>query len=203
MSSVFIIAETKDGRRCWFSGSYRNETRNFQPVEYPLFDDEVGKQVSLEFGLAAQKRWREDFGISVSIVLEKYGQPVATDDQQPLTERPADHPVRFVPLVGGGVDGLGYFVRFSPERREWYCRADMIESMLTQHKDKETLWAKTPEDVVNKILDQWGLKIAVPIEDPQAAVRAEEQRKQAVLEAQKRRSNGALVRPGDRAGTGG
>jgi hypothetical protein len=202
MSSVFIIAETKDGRRCWFSGTYKDEIRNFKPIQIPQFDDETGKEVSLEFAVAARKRWKEDFGITVSIAIEKYGQPIPTDDQQPLSERPADHPSRFVPLVGGGVDGLGYFVRFSPERREWYCRADMIESMLTQHRDRETLWARTPEEVVTKILDQWTLKIAVPVEDPQAAVRAEEQRKQQTLEAQRRKSGGALIRPGDLAGTG-
>ncbi|MGB9474830.1 MAG: hypothetical protein WCE87_07140 [Candidatus Udaeobacter sp.] len=200
MSTVYLAGQTKDGRRCWFNGTYRDEVVNFKPVQIPQFDDEHGKEVSLEFAQAARKRWLSDFGIIVSIAIEKYGQPIPTDDQQSLTERPADHPVLFVPLVGGGVDGLGYHVRFSPERKEWHVRADSIESMLAQHRDRETLWAKTPEDVVNKILAQWSLKIAVPIEDPQAAVRAAEQRKQQALEAQRRKSNGALVRPGDRAG---
>jgi hypothetical protein len=198
MSSVYLIGEKRDGHRCWFAGTYRDTTVNFKPVQIPQFDDETGKQVSLEFAVAAQKRWREDFGITVSVALEKYGQPIATDYQQSPTERSADHPVRFVPLVGGGVDGLGYFVRFSPERREWYCRADMIDSMVAQHRDRETLWAQTPEEVANKILAQWTITIAVPIEDPQAALRAEQQKKQQALEAQRRKSNGALVRPGDR-----
>jgi len=100
-------------------------------------------------------------------------------------------------LTGGGVDGKGYFIHFSPERKKWYCRAIDIPSMIAEHRDRETLWADKPEDVANKIIELWSINVAVPFEDPQAAVRAEQARLQEQIE-RKRSQSPRSIRPGDR-----
>jgi len=170
-----------------------------QPIQFPLFDDESSKQVTLEFALDARERWRKDFGINVQITLEKYGPPFDEKDSAPLlTERLADHPSQFVPLTGGGVDGKGYFIHFSPERKKWYCRAIDIPSMVAEHRDRETLWADKPEDVANKIIELWGTTIAVPVVDPEAVERERFARQQAQA-AQQRNDRTPGMRPGDRS----
>jgi len=175
-------------------------TRGLAPTVKPVFDDNIElSQVwtSAEFAVQARDHWR---GRGYAVVLkDREGNGPLFENQgqqQSLTERPVEHQARFVALAGGGVDGLGYFVRFSPERRQWYCRAIDIPSMLAEHRDKETLWADSAVEVVNKILEQWSIKIAVPFEDPQAAAIAEQQRQQAVQEI--RNQNYARCRPGDR-----
>jgi hypothetical protein len=173
-------------------------TRGTTPTIKPVFDDDLQQSqvwTNAEFAVQARDDWRSR-GYKVSLfdregngrLFENRGQ------QESLTERPVQHSVRFVPLTGGGLDGLGYHVRFSPERRQWYCRSIDIPSMLEEHRDKETLWGDRPEEVVNKILEQWSLKIAVPFEDPEAVARAERERHQA---AQQKQFMPGL-RPGDR-----
>jgi len=175
-------------------------TRGVVPTVKPVFDDDIERSqvwTNAEFATQAREHWR---GRGYQVVLRdrKVDGPLLEGRNQSnsLTERPAEHQARFVPLTGGGVDGLGYFVRFSPERRQWYCRAIDIPSMLAEHKDKETLWGDSPEEVVNKILEQWSLKIAVPFEDPQAVARAEQERQRATQET--KNHNYARCRPGDR-----
>jgi hypothetical protein len=180
------IAETSDG------------TRGRTPALKPIFDDDIQQSqvwTSAEFAVQARDQWRGRGYVVVLKDREGNG-PLfeGRDHIDSLVERPVQHSSRFVALTGGGVDGLGYFVRFSPEREQWYCRADMIPSMLAEHRDKETLWSETAESVVQKILDIWTLSIAVPFEDPQAAARQEQQRQQA--EQQKKFVPG--LRPGDR-----
>ncbi len=196
MSLVYLVSTSKDGRRCWFVGTDTRLNRFQQPVQYPLFDDENSKQVDLAFALDARDRWRREFGINTEIVLEKYGQPIDQKDSASLPiERPVEHRSQFVQLTGGGVDGKGYFIHFSPERKKWYCRAIDIPSMVAEHRDRETLWADdSPEAVANKIIELWGLNVAVPFEDPAAIARAEAERQQA---AQKKVFTPG-IRPGDR-----
>jgi len=198
VSLVYLVSTSKDGRRCWFVGTFSTRLNKYQqPIQAPQFDDENSKQVDLAFALEARDRWKKELGISVQITLEKYGQPIDEKDSAPLpTERFAEHASQFVPLTGGGVDGKGYFVRYSPERHKWYCRAIDISSMVAEHRDRETLWADSPEAVANKILELWSIKIAVPFEDPQAVVRAEQARQQAQAEQQKTFIPG--LRPGCR-----
>src|SRR5882762_1520884 len=198
MSLVYLVSTSKDGRRCWFVNTDARLNKYKQPVQFPLFDDENSKQVDLAFALDARERWRKDFGINVQITLEKYGPPFDEKGSAPLlTERPVDHPSKFVPLTGGGLDGRGYFIHYSPERQKWYCRCVDIESMRAEHRDRETLWADKPEDVANKILELWGDKIAVPVDDPEAIARKEQERQQA-QEAQRRNQTPRNIRPGDR-----
>jgi len=109
-----------------------------------------------------------------------------------VTARPVEHQARFVPLTGGGVDGKGYHVRFSPERKQFYCRAIDIPSMVAEHRDRETLWADTPESVVTKILELWSIKIAIPFDDPEAI--AEKERQQVI----KNKNYIPGLRPADR-----
>ena len=199
MSLTYLVSTSKDGRRCWFVNTDTRLNRFQQPVQFPLFDDENSKQVSLEFALDARDRWRREFGINAEIVVEKYGRPIDQKDSASLPiERPVEHRSQFVPLTGGGVDGKGYFIHFSPERKKWYCRAIDIPSMIAEHRDRETLWADSPEAVANKVLELWGINVAVPFEDPQAAVRAEQARLQEQAE-RKRSQTPRNIRPGDRS----
>ena len=198
MSTVYLVGLQSNGTRAWFVGT---ETRLLgpykTPVQWPLFDNEASKLVSLEFANDALPRWK-DLGFRCFIAAEKYGPPIGGSDSAPaLTERPVDHRSQFASLSGGGVDGKGYFIHFSPERKKWYCRAIDIPSMVAEHRDRETLWADKPEDVANKILELWGINIAVPFDDPNAIARAEAERQQAQA-AQQRNNRTPGMRPGDR-----
>lgn len=198
MSLVYLVVVLKDGRRGWYVGTETRLNQLQEPTQVPLFDDEKSKQVTLEFALDTRARWRDfcrqGFGSDLHIALDKYGQFVEKDYATGLTERPVEHQARFVPLTGGGVDGLGYFVRFSPERTRWYCRAIDIPSMSAEHRDKETLWADSPEAVAQKILDVWGLKVAQPFDDPETFARVEQKRQQ----SEQKRFYRPGIRPGDR-----
>src|SRR6266853_813550 len=154
MSLVYIVGIQPNGQRVWFSGLDSRLDQYNRPTQVPLWDNESGvRQVELAFAIDARERWRSQ-GLNIQITLEKYGPPI---DEKGLsstpTERLADHPSQFVPLTGGGVDGRGYFIHFSPERKKWYCRAVDIPSMVAEHKDRETLWADSPQDVANKIIE--------------------------------------------------
>jgi hypothetical protein len=179
------LSEVSDGRR------------GMPPQTAPVFNDEIQFTTWLTPEIAVQQRdhWRRQ-GYTVVIKDREDNGPLfeGRDRTGSLTERTVHHSSRFVALTGGGADGLGYFVRFSPERRQWYCRSIDIPSMLAEHKDKETLWADSPEAVAQKILDVWGLKIAQPFDDPEAVARQERERQQAVQ--QKTFMPG--IRPGDR-----
>jgi len=198
MSLVYLVGIQPNGQRVWFTGLKEGLDQYKRPVQVPIWDDtESGRQVDLSFAIDARERWRSQ-GLNIQITLEKYGPPIDQKDLAPLpTERPVEHPSQFVPLRGGGVDGKGYFVRFSPERKQFYSRAIDIPSMVAEHRDRETLWADKPEDVANKIIELWGINVAVPLEDPQAAMRAEQARLQEQIE-RKRSQSPRSIRPGDR-----
>jgi hypothetical protein len=66
--------------------------------------------------------------------------------------------------------------------------------MIPEHTAKETLWAETPEDVANKIIQVWGLNIAVPFEDPEAIALGEQERQP----SQRNKVLRPGLRPGDR-----
>jgi hypothetical protein len=171
-------------------------TRGISPTIKLVFDDDIQQSqvwTNAEFAVQARDHWRRQ-GHTVVLKDREGNGPLfeGRDQIDSLVERSVQHSSRFVALTGGGVDGLGYFVRFSPERKQWYCRADMIPSMLAEHKDKETLWSETAESVVQKILDVWGIKIAQPFDDPEAV--AKQRRQQS--ERQKQFKPG--IRPGDR-----
>jgi hypothetical protein len=173
-------------------------TRGVAPTLKPVFDDDIQQSqvwTNAEFAVQARDQWRGRGYVVVLKDREGNG-PLfeGRDKTDSLTDRPVQHLSRFVSLTGGGVDGKGYHVRFSPERKQFYCRADMIPSMLAEHKDKESLWGDSPQAVAQKILDVWGLKIAQPFDDPEAASKQEQQRQQA--ERQKQFKPG--IRPGDR-----
>jgi len=170
-------------------------TRGMSPTIKPVFDDDIQQSqvwTNAEFAVQARDHWRGR-GYTVVLKDQEGNGPLfeGRDHTDSLTERPVQHSVRFVQLTGGGVDGKGFHVRFSPERRQWYCRAIDIPSMLAEHRDTETLWADSPEAVVQRILDLWGLKIAIPFDDPEATARAQHERQQ----AQQRKCPG--IRPGD------
>jgi hypothetical protein len=197
MSLVYIVGIQPNGQRVWFSGLDNRLDQYKRPIQVPLWDNESGRQVDLAFALDARERWRSQ-GLNIQITLEKYGEPI---DEKGLpftpTERLAEHPVQFVALRGGGVDGKGYFVRFSPERKQFYCRAIDIPSMVAEHRDRETLWADSPEAVANKILELWGINVAVPFDDPEAIARKDQERQQERA-AQQRNNRTPGMRPGDR-----
>ena len=198
MSLVFIVGTTPTGVRAWFVGT---DTRllgpHKTPVQWPLFDNEASKLVSLEFANDALPCWK-DLGFRCFIAAEKYGPPISGSDSEPaLIERPTDHPSQFVPLTGGGVDGKGYFIHFSPERKKWYCRAVDVPSMIAEHRDRETLWADSPQDAANKIIELWTIKIAVPFDDPEAIEREQFAHQQE--QAAQKRNHTPNIRPGDRS----
>ncbi len=197
MSLVYIVGLQPNGQRVWFSGLKEGLDQYKRPTQAPIWDDESGRTVELAFALDAREKWRSQ-GLNVQIVLEKYGPPIDEKGSPSApTERLAEHPVQFVALTGGGVDGKGYFVRFSPERNQFYCRAIDVPSMIAEHRDRETLWADKPEDVANKILELWGINVAVPSDDPDAIARKEQERQQERA-AQQRNNRTPGMRPGDR-----
>jgi len=197
VSLVYIVGLQPNGQRVWFSGLKEGLDQYKRPTQAPIWDDESGRTVELAFALDAREKWRSQ-GLNVQIVLEKYGPPI-DEKGSPYapTERLAELPVQFVALTGGGVDGKGYFVRFSPERNQFYCRAIDVPSMIAEHRDRETLWADKPEDVANKILELWGINVAVPSDDPDAIARKEQERQQERA-AQQRNNRTPGMRPGDR-----
>ena len=173
-------------------------TRGVAPTLKPVFDDDIQQSqvwTNSEFAVQARDHWRRQ-GHTVVLKDREGNGPLfeGRNHTDSLTERPVQHPVRFVQLQGGGVDGRGYHIRFSPERRQWYCRSIDIPSMLAEHKDKETLWADSPEAVAQKILDVWGLKIAQPFDDPEAVARQERERQH----AEQKRFYRPGLRPGNR-----
>lgn len=193
MSLVYLVSETHDGRRCWFSGSFDTRTNKFQqPVNVPLFDDETGRQVSLEFAIEARKRWREDFGITVRICLEKYGQPIGDDGSQNSGED--NRTPQFVPFTNGL--GLTATPGTRPDGRCWFVRAVDIPAFAegTRHTAIESINGATPVEAAQRAVDCWGQQIL--FRDPNQDSRDEEARKKAAVEENKRRLNGARIRPG-------
>jgi hypothetical protein len=175
-----------------------NGERGTTPTLRPIFDDDIERSqvwTSSEFAVQARDHWRSK-GYTVTLRDREGNGPLFENGSSlpSSTERPVQHEVRFVPLVGGGVDGLGYHIRFSPERRQWYCRAIDVPSMLAEHRDKETIWASTPQDVANKLIERWTITIAVPFADPEATARAAHERQQAA----EQRNYFPGLRPGDR-----
>src|SRR5689334_9901712 len=116
MSLVYLVVVLSDGRRGWYVGSDTRLDEFKRPIQFPLFDDEKAKLITLDFALDARARWRDfcqqRFGSDLHISLDKYGHFVEKDYGKALTERPVEHQVRFVPLVGGSVDGKGFHARF-------------------------------------------------------------------------------------------
>jgi hypothetical protein len=197
VSLVYLVGIQPNGQRVWFSGLDNRLDQFKRPIQVPIWDDESGRQVDLAFAIDARERWRSQ-GLNIQITLEKYGPPIDQKDSAPLTtERPIEHPSQFVPLKGRGVDGKGYFARYSPERHKWYCRAIDIPSMVAEHRDRETVWADSPEAVANKIVELWGIKVAVPFDDPEAIEREQfaRQQERAALQRNNRTPG---MRPGDR-----
>jgi hypothetical protein len=196
MAQVYIVGiDARTGARCWFIGMSEYLDQYNRPCQKPLFDDTEAKPVDTAFAQDAIARWGNN---TLRITLEKYGPPIDGNYVEATNaNRYVDRPKQFVPLTGGGLDGKGYFIHYSPERRKYYCRAIDVPSMIAEHRDRETLWADKPEDVVNKILELCGTTIAVPVEDPEAIARAAAQRQQEQEEIQRRKVPGN-IRPGDR-----
>jgi hypothetical protein len=198
MSSVYLVGETRDGRRCWFSGTYKDEIRNFKPLQIPQFDDVTGKEVSLEFALEARKRWREDFGAVVHVALEKYGPFISDDGSQNSGDD--NRTPQFVLFTNGL--GLTVTPGTRPDGRCWYVRASDIPSFKDhqRHTAIESIGGATPEKAAQRAVDSWGLEIL--FRDPDQDARDEAERQRVANGAKKRHLNGARIRPGDRAGTG-
>src|SRR6266404_5551542 len=108
-----------------------NGERNSVPRTVPELDDDISQAIAFSPELAVTSRdlFRNQ-GFNVWIE-DGAGNRLFDREQteSAVTERFVDHQFRFIPLVGGGVDGLGYHVRFSPERRQFYCRAIDIPSL--------------------------------------------------------------------------
>jgi|SRR4029077_2118141 len=151
------------------------------PKTEPELDDDIQQaaRFSPEQGVALRQIWRER-GYNVVVEDPQGNGPLFEKRESatsPQTERFAQHELRFVPLTGGGVDGLGFIVKHNATRG-WYARAIDIPSMREANADRETLWGESPEAVTQKILDIWGLAIAKPFVDPEAAARAEQERRE-------------------------
>jgi len=170
-----------------------NGDRNSVPRTVPELDDDISQAIAFSPELAVTSRdlFRNQ-GLDVWIEDGAGNRLFDREQTESATERFVNHEVRFVRLAGGGVDGKGYHVRFSPERHQWYCRAIDIPSMVAEHRDRETLWADTPESVVTKILELWSITIAIPFDDPEAI--AEKERQQVI----KNKNYIPGLRPADR-----
>jgi hypothetical protein len=181
--------------RCWLVGTESRKLRSGEIVDAPVLDDSKAKLCDLDYAIEAKRFWKEKLSLTLHISAEKYGQFIAEDLSDPAVET-TNHEIRFVPLTGGNVDGKGYFAKYNPQLRRWYIRAIDIPSMAVEHAAKETLWADSPEGVVSKVLEHWGLHIAVPFDDPAAIEKARQEQEKAQQAAQHVRIAG--LRPGDR-----
>jgi hypothetical protein len=88
----------------------------------------------------------------------------------PAVEAPSQHRTCFFEVLQGGVPrGNGYIVRYNPlPGKGWYIRASDVPSLVetNRHEVMETLWGSSPEDVVQRLLQTWTAKVAVPFANP-------------------------------------
>lgn len=194
MSLVFLVATSKDGRRCWFAGTDTRLNRFSQPVQFPLFDDESSKQVSLEFALDARDRWKNEFGIDCHIALEKYGKFIEDDHRPQAPEQDLRHP-QFVPFTNGL--GLQVTPGRTPRGDAWFVRAADIPAFAQdgRHTAVESVSGATPIEAAERAVDSWGQEIL--FRDPAQDERDEKARQQAQA-VQQRNQTPRNIRPGDR-----
>ncbi len=186
MSLVYLVSTSKDGRRCWFTGTDTRLNRFSQPVQFPLFDDEASKQVSLEFALDARERWKKEFGIDCHIALEKYGKFIEDDHGLQAPEQDLRQP-QFVPFTNGL--GLIAFPATRPAGWCWAIRSVDIPSFQTDKKYTtiETIFGPTPEAAAQRAVDLYGQEILFV--NPNAIVEQVPAQKQIYIPG---------MRPGDR-----
>jgi len=194
MSLVVIVGSTPDGRRCWFIGTDTRLNRYQQPVQYPLFDDENSKQVTLEFALDARERWRKEFGIDCHIAIEKYGKFIDDDHGNASPEQDLRQP-QFVTFT----NGLGLFVTpgNTPKGQAWFVKALDIPVFKTdgRHTAIESVSGATPIEAAQRAVDSWGQEIL--FRDPSQDERDEITRQ--AQATQRRNQAPRNIRPGDRS----
>lgn len=195
MSLVYLVYQMPNGR-AWYTGEELRVIEN-SPVYFPRFDDERGKQVSLEFALEARKRWREDprIRIETHIALEKYGQFIDEDREAPSTGRD-DRDRVFVPFTN--TNGLGLIASpgRTPDGPCWYIRAADIPAFQKdgRHTAVESVSGPTPQAAAQAAFDRFGPQIL--FEDPDAKVRAAQQARERA--EQEKNRHFVNLRPADR-----
>jgi hypothetical protein len=194
VSLVFLCGTTKDGHRCWFVNTDTRLNRFQQPVQYPLFDDEASKQVTLEFALDARERWKKEFGIDCHIAVEKYGKFIEDDHGPQAPEQDLRQP-QFVPFT----NGLGLIVTpgNTPKGQAWFVKASDIPAFNIdrRHTAIESVSGATPIEAAQRAVDSWGQEIL--FRDPAQDERDEKARQQSQA-AQQRNQTPRNIRPGDR-----
>jgi len=194
VSLVYLVSTSKGGRRCWFVNTDTRLNKYKQPVQFPLFDDENSRQVSLEFALDAKERWLKEFGISCHIALEKFGNFVEEDRGTVTPEQDLRQP-QFVPFT----NGLGLIVTpgNTTKGQAWFVKASDIPVFKIdgRHTAVESVSGATPIEAAQRAVDSWGQEIL--FRDPAQDERDEQARQQAQA-AQQRNHTPRNIRPGDR-----
>jgi hypothetical protein len=116
-----------------------------------------------------------------------------------------EHRTCFVAVTGAGVPhGHGYIVRYNPQQLDrggWYITANSVPSLVEsrRHEAMATLWGSSPEDVVNKAIQMWTVKVAVPFANPlNPVLNAYHNQKLNKHEASSNTNSSARLRPGCR-----
>jgi hypothetical protein len=194
MSLVYLTATTPTGARAWFVALDSRLDKYKRPVQFPLFDDEASKQVSLEFALDARDRWKKDFGIDCNIAVEKYG-PFIGDDHGPQAPEQDLRQPQFVPFTNGL--GLQVTPGRTPRGDAWFVRAVDIPAFAQdgRHTVIESVSGATPIEAAQRAVDTYGQEIL--FRDPNQDALDERARQQEQV-AQKRNQTPRNIRPGDR-----
>lgn len=186
----YIIYLMPSGQRAWFVGTDSRVVNN-SPVQYPRFDDEKSKEVSLEFAQDAKRRWLQDFGISVRIAAERYGRFI--DEGDGACEQDS-RVAKFVPI--NGLLGLIVMPGTVPSGKVWFARAIDVPAFKTnnQYQTIESVQGETAEAAAKSAAERWGT--GVLFADPQAAVLAARQARERAEQEKNRQF--VNLRPADR-----
>jgi len=193
---AFLVIKLKDGRRAWYRDTDTRLDKWGAVQQFPRFDDEKGKEVSVAFAIDASRAWRSfcrsAFGSDLQVVHEKYGQPFEVGDSPSAASAVDVRQKQFVRFS----NGLGLYV--TPGRNAqgeaWFVRASDIPGFLKdgRHTAIESVNGKTPEEAAQRAVDSWRQHIL--FRNPDEIVREEQERLRVVQE----KTFAAGIRPGDR-----
>jgi hypothetical protein len=176
MSLVYIAGISKDGKRCWFTGTDTRLNQLQQLIQVPLFDDEKSKPVSLEFALEARDRWRKDFGINCHIAIERDGAFIDEDRGAPALEQDFRR-AQFVSFT----NGLGLIATpgNTPAGPCWFIKASDIPRFAQDGRYTviESVSGATPIEAAQRAVDTYGQDVL--FRDPAQDERDEKARQQA------------------------
>lgn len=190
MPGYYLVHTLPSGQRIWFVGTEHRMIGNV-PVDFPLFDDARGKEVSYEFAASAKERWARDPKIRIQVYIAPHERYAQFLEEHEASSDGEDHRVPMFVFVKG--DELGYYVHPAtrPDGRSWYMK--FTHPSLSE----QTVYGNSPEHVVAKARAMGFLEIEKPQDSPfkaqQAAQRELEQKQKEIADRHQRTGR---LRPG-------